>query len=402
MLSLRPTAHFWAALVACVLLAACQNPGEVGLGLIDDAGDDPNVRVVPAATTDTLHTPIVTAGYSDVALGMPLQARVLVGSVIDPVYGDAAAVGYFDASRPSPIPEDFADSTIVGIQLRLVRDYVYGETTTEQTFELRAVQGAWTPTGLPSDTTLGTGDVLATATVLATQDEVVFDLPASYVAANDTTFTSAQFGSSFEGFAVSLPDGAAAMPGAVLGFSSADSEIRAITSGGDTLSYSVAEVYTRLTRGEPGPDMLARRLLQTGSPTGLALTFGFDDVLMLPLARARFKLPIDPSLSGDEGTFSRPQATSAALFGLSGEQRVLLAGLTRRDSTVTDQLASTPTAPTLTAAIQRLLLGTQSYDRFEVVLPSTPLSLDVLPIITEPLEGEPAPRFLLTVVGGSV
>ena len=389
------------ALAAAVVLAACQNPNEVGLGLIDDAGDDPQARIVNAATTDTLQATVPTAGYSDAALGV-VQARVLVGAVTDPVYGDATAVGTFDATRPSPVPEDFADSTIVGIQLRLVRDYVYGETTTEQTFELRAVEGAWTPVGLPPDTTLGTGDVLATATVSALDDEVVFDLPQSYVAANDTTFTSTSFASSFEGFTVALPDGAAAMPGAVLGFSSARSEIRAITSGRDTVSFPVAEVYTRLTRGAPGPEIPARLLLQGGAPTGLTLTFGFDDLAALPLARARFKLPLDPSLAGDEGTFRRPRATAAALFARTGETRTLLASLAPPDTTNITSLVTLPSSNTLTGQIQQVLLGNTTIDRFELGLPSTPLSLDVLPIITEPLEGAPAPRFLLTVVGGNV
>lgn len=389
------------ALAAAAVIAACQNPSEVGLGLIDDAGDDPQARVVGAATTDTLLAEVPTAGYANPNLGPP-QGRVLVGAVMDAVYGDASAVAYVDAARPSPVPEDFADSTIVGIQLRLVRDYVYGETTTEQTLELRAVEGAWTPIGLSPDTTLGTGSVLATATVGALDDEVVFDLPESYVSANDTTFTSTAFGSSFEGFALSLPDGAAPVPGAVLGFSTADSEIRAITSGRDTLSFPVSEVYTRLTRSEPASALPARQLLQGGAPVGLALTFGFEELASLPLARARFKLPLDPSLSGDEGSFRRPLATSAALFSREGDTRTLLASLAPPDSANTTTLATLPNSATLTSTLQRLLLSTTTVDRFEVGLPSTPLSLDVLPVITEPLEGEPAPRFLLTVVGGSV
>ena len=388
-----------AALAACLALAACQSPNGVGLGLIDDAGDDPTAQTVAAASTDTLQTTFNTAGVADDGV-VGFQARVLAGAVLDPLYGDATATATLDALRPVPVPPDFADSTLVGLELQLVRDYVYGDTTATVPLEVRAVQGGWSPTGLPSDTTLGTGDVIASFAPLATDTLIVVPLSADYVASAQETFTSDDFSSAFEGFSILSAADAAPAPGAVLGFSTTDSRIVARTSGGDSLVYPLSEVYTELVRGEPAaPPPPGRLLLQGVASTGLALQFDLGAFADLPLARARLKLPLDRTLSGAEGTFVRPLALNAEFFGRVEEDgaRVVLATLSVPDE---GDIASLPLSSQLTASIQSVLLGNVTFDRYEVLVRPTPVSLDVLPLVVEPDPDGPAPRLLLTLVGG--
>lgn len=389
--------RFLVALAACLALSACQSPNGVGLGLIDDAGDDPEARTVPVATADTLQTEFSAAGFAQ-ATASGFQPRVLAGTVVDALYGDAESIGYMDALRPSPVPEDFADSTIVAIELQLVRDYVYGDTTATVPLEIRAVQGGWSPTGLPNDTTLATGDVIGTAAPLATDSLIVIEIAQSYVAANDTTFTGSSFGSTFEGFSIATPAGAGPMPGAVLGFDTAESRIVARTSGGDSLVYPISEVFSRITRGAATPPPPGRILLQSTATTGLAATFDVTAFANLPLSRARLKLPLDRTYSGAEGTFLRPLASNADLFVRDAEEeRDILATL---DIPRDDGDAATATrSDDLTAQVQRVLLGTATVDRYEVLIRPSPLSLDVLPLLIEPSADQSGPRLLLTLVG---
>ena len=387
-----------AALAACLVLSACQSPSGVGLGLIDDAGDDPAAVAVPAASTDTLQTTFTTAGVAQ-SDAVGFQARVLAGSVVDALYGDARATATIDALRPTSVPEDFADSTLVGLELQLVRDYVYGDTTATVPLEVRPVVGGWSPTGLPSDTTLGTGDVVATFAPLATDSLVVVPLSADYVASAQATFTSDDFSSAFEGFSILPSPDATPMPGAVVGFDTERSRIVARTSGGDSLVYPLSEVYTEIIRETPtvAPPP-GRLLLQALAPTGLALQFDLSSYLNLPLARARLKLPLDRTLSGDEGAFVRPLASFAEFFGRTEDgARVVLATLTVPDD---GDAATLPQSSQLTATIQSVLLGNTVYDRYEVLVRPTPASLDVFPLIVEPDPAGPAPRLLLTLVGG--
>lgn len=388
-----------AALTACLALSACQSPNGVGLGLIDDAGDDPTAQSVAATSTDTLQTTFSTAGLAQTD-AVNYQGRVLAGSVIDPLYGDARATGTVDALRPSPVPEDFADSTIVGLELQLVRDYTYGDTAVAVPLEVRAVQGGWSPTGLPSDTTLGTGDVIATFAPLPTDSLIVVPLSADYVASAADIFKSDDFGSAFEGLSILSATGAAPMPGAVLGFNTTTSRIVARTSGGDSLVYGLSEVYTEIVRGEPTlPPPPGRLLLQSVAPTGLALQFDLATFTNLPLARARLKLPLDRTLSGEEGTFVRPLAANAEFFGRTADDgtRVLLATLATPDDE--GDLATLAQSSQLTATLQSVLLGNVTFDRYEVLVRPSPVTLNVLPLIVVPDAEGPAPRLLLTLVG---
>ena len=49
--------------------------------------------------------------------------------------------------------------------------------------------------------------------------------------------------------------------------------------------------------------------------------------------------------------------------------------------------------------MQGILLGRASYQSFEIRLLTTPLSLDVLPVVTNGAVPTAQPRFSLTVVG---
>jgi hypothetical protein len=387
-----PVSALAAAGFALIALSACQDPSGVGLGLIDEDASNPNVRVLAATAVDTVGYDVVTSGFADSST--PSQARVLVGNAADALYGDVSATAYVDAVA-TPLPADFEDNPVTRVTLELRRDYVYGDTTAAFPVELRQVTGAWSPTGLPSDTTLGTGDLLTTTTLRPADSVAVFTLPASWIAANDSLFTSGSFTSSFEGFELR----AAPASGAVHGFNvtppGGRSVLRIATSQ-DTVSFRLSEVYTRVTRGPAGLAPMGRRLLRAGAPEGLKLSFLYDDVLRLPLAQAVFRLPIDRSLAGAQGTFLRPLAATVALFAQPATGDPFLVTEVQTEGPGD---ARTRANTVLTQLVQGILLDQASYRHFEVRFRTTPLSLDVLPVVLDGAAPTAQPRLSLTVVG---
>ena len=400
---------FALALAGLALLSACQDSSQVGLGLIDENSPSPNVRVLGATAVDTVRYDLVTSGFAD--LSTPSQTRVLVGNVRDPLYGDATATAYIDATVPSTaLPSGFADRPVTGVRLELSRDYAYGDTTASFPVELRQITATWAPTGLPADTTLSTGGLLTTSTVSGADSLVTFDLPQSWIDANAGLFSRTTFTADFEGFELRAPE----MPagdGAVFGFNvaridantAAKSYLRVVTAQ-DTVRFRISEVYSRLTPGTPGMAPAGRLLLRAGSGTGAKLSFGYADVLRQPLSQAVLRLPLDADLAGAQGTFKRPLARLATTW-VRPETGPSVYITALRPAPDSPDLRTT-TLTGLTQLVQSILLEQATYRYFEVrfsdVLQTATVSLDVLPIVTDGATPSAQPRLSLTVVGGSV
>lgn len=389
-----------AAALALLALSACQEPSTVGLGLIDDEASNPNVRVLAATTAEASPFGLVTSGFATT----DSQARVLVGDVRDALYGDAAATAYIDA-RAATLPDGFADRPVTRVTLELRRDYVYGDTTAAVPVELRQIRidPKWAPEGLTPEQTLATGDLLTTASLSARDSLAVIALPASWVAANGAVFSSASFDTLFEGFELRPAgrSGEGSSAGSVLGYNvvSAASVIRVATSR-DTVAFRISEVFTSLRRGEPAMAPPGRRLLRGGAGTALRLGFDYATALRLPLAQAVFRLPLDRSLAGTTGTFKRPLAREAALFAIPTTGEPLRTALLTTGRTGDARTSgATQASGVFNVFVQNLLLERATYPSFEVRLPTNPVSLDVLPVVTDGAVATARPRLSLTVVG---
>jgi hypothetical protein len=85
-----------------------------------------------------------------------------------------------------------------------------------------------------------------------------------------------------------------------------------------------------------------------------------------------------------------------AIYAIRPEQSDALLG----EATVpTTGDARSAASSVITSLVQDLLLGSAEVTRFEVRLPVSPVSLDVLPLVLPGLPDQPRPRFNLTVVG---
>ncbi|MEO0557007.1 MAG: hypothetical protein AAF170_02365 [Bacteroidota bacterium] len=405
MRSLNLAARFAAPLLLLLTLSACQDPTGVGLGLIDDDASQPNAQSVFATSASLQPAETTTAGFA--SSGAPVQSRVLIGSVVDPLYGDASARAYLDANLPGAgRPENFQDSTITAVALQLRFDtyisvdsdtsfYVYGDPAAELPVEIREITSGWAPTDLAVNATLPVGDaVLATGRILPTDTTVTINLDPAWVSANADKIRSTEFLTEFEGFEVRVPD--ATVSGGIRGFNVSLSDMLVATSQ-DTLEFPINEVLTSLNQEDAAPstDLLA---IRAGRASALAFEFDFAPIGVSALARADVRLPLDRSQAGG-AAFVRPLARQALLTGIpSNSEQVQLSVLSiGSEGDVTSQGAAG-----FTAAIQDVLIGTQSYDRYDVTLQSNPVSLDVLPVIVAPPADQPGPRFTLTLVGQPV
>lgn len=399
-----------AALLSAFAIAACQDPAGVGLDLIDDEGADPNVRLLLPTSADTVGTQAVAIGFATTNPSEPRsQTRVLVGDVVDPVFGDARAIGYVDATQPS-ISDGLEASDVRAIWIELRRNYAYGDTTTALPLVLRQVQvagdgtqGTWSVTDYPADTTFATGPALATATATSAAADTTlrFNLPASWVSANAGTFLSDNFNTGFEGFEIRVADGFTPAPGAVYGFSTltgAGSSIRVAVTD-DTLVFPLGEVFSSISRSDPvAPPALALPARNYSEATA-ALRFDLGSVGPLPLARAVLRAPVDESLARS-GAFVRPVVSRLQIVGTrdDGSAPVFLGEL-ERTASGTYQTTG-PSLRRFTTVLQGALTGDESYDRILLSFPAS-ASLDVFPLYRpDPSLPEP-PRLALTVIGGS-
>ena len=400
----RPVA---AALAAAFVLSACQDPAGVGLGLIDEDQSDPSVRIVPLAEIDTLAISGSAIGIADPnnALG---QSRVLVGQVLDPVYGDARAIGYVDAIQPAAARELEAGE-VRQVWLEMPRSYAYGDTTTTLPVELHAIQGSWEARpSYPADTVFAVGPTLATADLAPGDTLARFDLPASWVSANAATLVGDDFGDAFEGFGLQTAAGFAAMPGAVygLGTFAADGAGLRVATDEDTLRFGLSEVFTSISTTVPTAPPPGVLPLRYGSGAAVQFQADLAAVGSTPLARALLRFSVDESLT-EQGSFVRPLPRVAFLFGVGpavdADPTCRVLGLV----TFADGVASLSDSRILTRCLQTALVNPAAgFDRFEIRqdnrADNTPASLDVLPIVLPTPGMDRPPRFTLTLVGPSV
>lgn len=380
-------------LLPVLFLGACQDPSGVGLDVIGEEGTDPSVLVLAADSVMLDDEADITGGFANSV--SPTQSRILVGGTTDLLLGDASAFAYLDFFPPDAIPDGFRDRTIISATLRLVRDYVYGDSTVSVPLELHRMDSEWSPIGAPADTTFDAGALLVDATVVAEDTVVALDLPASWVTEYDAILRSDTLAAALDGFQLRLPDGV--VPGAVMGFNTMQSSLRVMTAQ-DTVDYPLFEVFSHIERGAAAPPPADRAVLRDGAGEAFALTFPFSEFGRLPLANAIVRLSVDPSVLNEPG-FARSLPETIVLFGRTDAgDRIGILNASLDETTNSYSFSSA----TLTAVIQEALLERSIFTRFEISVLSSPASLDAIPLILgpEPAENEAdtRPRVALTVI----
>lgn len=372
-------------------LAACEDPSGVGLSVLNPDETDPRARTLPADSVALVPLEDVTGAL--ITTTALLDFRGLAGRAEDPLFGTSEASAYIGFLPPPSAPEGFQDRPIEQAQLRLVRAYAYGDTTASVTFDLFDVSERWSAVGAVSDTLFPVAEApFASFEASAADSLVAVDLPADWLAANDTTLRHSGAATRFHGFHIRAREGA----GAVLGFS-ARSRLRLISEE-DTVHFSTSQLFSHIDWEPPALEAEGVRLLQDGSGRALAFRFDLEALRSTPVNTAHLRVEVDTTLLAQDlpAGFLRRRPASLALFARSEPGEEALVTEATFDA---ERSAYTFSGSTLSALFQRLVLGQSDLEEFVLAVPVAASSLDVLPVVLpqEVAEGEP-PRGLRAVL----
>ncbi len=362
----------------CVLLllftASCDDPSAVGIGLIGEEGIPQTVRL-PADS-------VLTASQRDRTGN---ASQVLAGRVADPLLGTLAATGYLDFIRS---PGTRVDTTIVSVRLELRRSYLYGDTLAAVTLALHDMLEDWPFSGVASDTTLSAGPQVRTFTFAPTDTLVQVELPAEWIAANDTTLRSNTFSTSFHGFQLTPVAG-----NAVVGFRFATARMVIITAT-DTLTLTASKALTTVVQERTVPLPDGRVLLQDGTGSIVRLRFNFlaDSVYEAGLHAAVLDVPLDSvRLQQQPVGFVRPLPPTVRLIGIDADGNVPITSLGEPVVLATTTPAGGRLRFRLTGtalqALQRLMLGETPIQYLQLELPTEDNTLSPLLLYAEPSRG---------------
>lgn len=371
----------WWLLAVGVLFGttACDDPGSVGVDLVDEQTGRPVVVELPTTTFEAADADDVT-GNSE---------RVLAGSVEDPMLGTIASTGYVDFAGLSGLTGAFATGVISEVTLDLIPDYVYGDTTEMVTMLLSDMSEDWDPQGGRADTTITSGASVLEFSFLPTDTLVTISLPETWIDANATALQSSTFSVDFHGFELSSVSG-----NAVVGFIRLGSALR-VTVGTETASYPASQTLSTQTR-DGVPDVPDNRLLlQDGLGPGVLFRFDFNELENSAVSRVLFRFLADTlaSQANTPPNFVRPLLSELELFTLNADDQFVFLERTTLD----EEGRFIFDSGILRQNLQQIFLGENGLDSFQLGVRTTASTLDAI-LLHDVTVADTAPEAQLTVI----
>lgn len=349
---------FGAILATALLITGCDDPSNVGQGLLDAQGNDTEVVRLSPLSIEASETGDVTGGNA--ASG---AVRALFGEAADPVVGTLTSTGLVDFVPASQFESGFVNGTVSWAGLEFNVDYSYGDTSGVLTFDLHAVPDTWQSTALRADSLIAIGSVIASYEIPASTGIVSLELPQDWVSEYDPLLRSSEFTDNFHGFAL-VPQQA----DAVLGIRFSESRLRASTTPGDTVAFALSKVASLTDDAAvqmPSGDVV----LRDGSTGGLDLRFQFEGGALEPslIHRVIIKLRTTDWSASYPAGFARPLPGVLSVHGVSAD------GATRVDIgevPINQEGVFIVDNTTLTNVFQSANLGKSVLDRFELSFPA--------------------------------
>ncbi len=346
-------------LVASLLLfTACEDPSNVGLGLVGNDGGEPIVEQLPFETIEMVDL----EGIED------NTGQHLVGQVDDPLMGQISATAYIDFLSNTTLDQNYIDGTVSRVLLRLEQSYVYGDTLQEVTVALHEVLNEFSTIGNTRDSIPEVGPEITQFSFMPTDTLVSVEMPADWVSAKDADLRSTSFGSLFTGFQLRPVAG-----NAIVGFLNATNSRSGLRGFVDVDDETIEEFYvasksiTDYSRQSPPNIPPGRILLQNGIGPKLSLNFDLSQLANVSLNRAVFHLEADTLALTTTPNFVRPQEPNFALYGILGDTQSVLLAINPIDSDGSLDL----TSETLRSILQQFSLGLDPYDNYEIRFPVT-------------------------------
>ncbi len=366
---------------ALLTVAGCDDPSNVGQGLLDAQAGDTRVTTMTPDEVALGDRPDATGGNA--ASG---AIRALVGMVDDPVIGSFRSTGFVDFVPSSQFEAPFLNGTVSWAGLDLNLDYRYGDTTSVLQFDLYGVSESWLSSEISAEAEVPLGSLVASYEIPVTRGVVTLALPDAWVAANDARLRSETFTDAFHGFSIVPTAG-----NTVVGFRFSESGLRASAVPGDTVSYALSKVGT-VTQQDGASSPSDFIILQDGSAKGVYVRFPlrggeFDESL---IHRVTMGLTAADLSAYYSDSFERPLPTVLGLEAVSAD------GLTRleiAEVSVNADGAFIIDNTTLTNVFQSANLGKSVLDRFELYFPVEQSGVGFLALQTD---GSPSIEALIT------
>ncbi len=371
------------ALVLAIALSACGDSSTLGVDLLDSQVGLPEIVELPTSTLGVQPARDVTGN----------ARRALVGVVDDPLTGTVRSSAGIDFASAVVLSEAFRNGPVSSVELLLVSDYRYGDTTATIDVSIREIPEEWTAAGSDSQDRIPSGNEITTATLNGVDSLQTVEMPAEWIDANSALIRTTDFTTGFHGLLFEPVAG-----NLVTGFNAAATNIR-VVSGEDTVDFIVTRSLSRIRRETAAtlPPNIA--LLQDGVGEGLQLDFGFEssELIDVALNRAILSVPFDSAqVLSTPPNFVRPLLRQVDLAGVTADSLVIpiTAGIPSDGRLVFDSAA-------LRNTIQSALLEQPIFERLVLTgqLGLTPFqnTINVLLVRSgpDPLD---RPRLILTVI----
>lgn len=374
-----------AVCIFLLILGGCDDPSDVGLGLVDDSAREPVQEMIEASAFELSDSTDITGG-----IGASGAIRTLSGLVDEPLTGSVEAVGYFDLSVFDGGGSDFRTGDLESVELILAFDYIYGDTTSTLEFELNGIAADWSADGRRSASEPDVDESVTTFTVDASADEIRLDLPTEWVSRHSLEIQSTDFESLFQGFQVRAVSG-----NAVLGISSVDSEMIAATAQNDTTRYRITRRHSAVTRSG-GQIPAGTLLLQDGAHSIATLQFpvGEDELDAAAIHRFLIRLTRSGDIPAAPQHFVRPGISQIGLRAVAVDQTTELPIQTINVDPDSEQLLFDSNV--ITSVVQRALQQDSNLDRFEVFVPVAQSGVGYL-LLNDLSSGSGKPEAIVTL-----
>jgi hypothetical protein len=372
-------------LAALIVLGGCDDPSDVGLGLVDQQSGSPTVETIEANRFALSDSTDITGGLAGRG-----ASRVLAGTVDDPVAGRIEAVGTMDFSLSEGGDGTFRSGTLESVELLLSIDYIYGDTTSVLQFDLNDVPDEWTSDGRRADAGVTPAGLIMSFEVDAGAEDVTLDLPAAWVAAHAGEIQTSDFESAFHGFQIRPTTG-----NAVAGFTYAGSRMIAATAAQDTARYVMTRRHSSVDR--TGGSMPAGTiLLQDAGRSVAELSFPLDADGIGAAAIHRFEVELTPrrDLPDAPEHFVRPGIGEIGLRAVSTGAEVVLPISTADVSDDPETIIFDN--DTIVSVMQRALGSDSNLERLEIYLPTTESGVGFL-LLNDLNAGSDVPRAVVTL-----
>jgi hypothetical protein len=386
-------------LILAPFATGCEDPSNVGLGLIGESGGEPVRITIAASDLPPDVSPPVTSNVRGSAGFTVGPSTTLAGTVADPLFGTIETKAYLDVALPSTASTTFRTGTITSVSLIIVPNYVYGDTMATTSLIVSEMDAAWPDANLTADTTLTPGPEIARFDFVYRDTTLVIGLPQEWYSLRSSVLLSSNIATEFHGFELSTSG-----PSAVVGFSGTSAIFRIATTTG-TADLVVSKIFTHVRRHDDANIPAGRAVIQDGIGESAALSFEFDEDSLrgAAVSRAVVELFVDQETMDEvPANFVRPIPPQFDFVGVreDGTSRVL------RSTVIGDgviRFVSTTAAPgefTILRTVQQAATGNPEFDEYHVRITEAQAAINSI-LVFDPDAGESTPRAILTVTVSS-